>query len=192
MKNREDRDLKRLSRESLLEMLIERGREIDALQARLEAAEEAQRQAAGAQQAAEEELRAAQEALAEANARLFEAESNPQRPQEDALPAGSLAEAAMQAAGVLEAAQRAADDYLDRVTRRCEAQKAECERMEAECRERVQAMLAETADRCRQTERAAELAAQEKWSAAMQRMDVLHAQIAEMGAVFGNSEPMEN
>ena len=75
-----DRELRKLSRKDLLELLIVQGRERDALQAQLEQAKAA---------LAERQIRAEQ--------------------------AGSIAEAALQLNGVFEAAQAAAQQYLDSV-----------------------------------------------------------------------------
>lgn len=61
---------------------------------------------------------------------------------------GSIAQAALQLNGVFDAAQRAADQYLENVRRRTERQTEACARREQECAERVERMLADTYERC--------------------------------------------
>lgn len=82
-----NRDLKRLSRVELLELLLEEKRENDRLREQLEKTEE------------------------RLNSRNIEIEY-----------AGSIAEAALALNGVFEAAQKAADQYLENVRRLAEEQ----------------------------------------------------------------------
>lgn len=110
-----DRELRRLSRKDLLELLVSQGHELEALQTELK------------------QLRAELE-----NRQLYLKR------------AGSIAEAALQLNGVFEAAQDAAQQYLENIRQRsehieeiCAQREAACARMEAETRRRCQAMEAE-------------------------------------------------
>lgn len=82
-----DRELKKLSRAELLELLLQQSKEIECLQA---------------------QLQRAREILSSREIRLQTA--------------GSIAEAALALNGVFEAAQRAADQYLENVRRLAEEQ----------------------------------------------------------------------
>jgi len=78
--------------------------------------------------------------------------------------AGSIAEAALTVNGVLEAAQKAADDYLAEIVNTYGSTKALCEKMlqdtAAKCRAQEQA----AEKRCRAREQAADREIEEKWS----------------------------
>lgn len=81
-------------------------------------------------------------------AQLQEAEEKLESRRLIAEESGSIAQAAMQLNGVFEAAQRAADQYLENVRLRTERQTETCARKEAECADRVEQMLASTYERC--------------------------------------------
>lgn len=93
-----DRELRKLSRKDLLELLVAQGQERDALQAELE------------------QTKAALE--------------NRQLQIEQA---GSIAEAALRLNGVFEAAQAAAQQYLENIRQRSEQVEADCARRESAC-----------------------------------------------------------
>ena len=97
---------------------------------------------------AEKEKRRLSEALEDAQAQL---EDRRLRLSE----AGNLAQAALNLNGVFEAAQRAADEYLDNVRAESERQLEESRRAAVERLERSRRMLAETESRCREAEAAA-------------------------------------
>ena len=103
------KDLRRLSRAELLEMLIAQTKEFDALKLK----------------------------LSETEKKLSERDISVRK-------AGSIAQAALELNGVFEAAQRAADQYLENVR----AQSSEHARRERELQERLDTMLAETKDKC--------------------------------------------
>lgn len=170
-----NRELKRMSREDLLEMLIERGKENEALQEQLNSTEEQLR-------SMEEQLDSAERELAQ---RPMMPETNAEQPM------GSLADEAVRVSGVMEAAQRAADQYLEGAARRREAQEAECARLEAESRARAEALMAETIRKCKALEQEAEQAAAEKWRSTMKKMDALYARISDLSSVFDGNETME-
>lgn len=112
-----DRELRKLSRRDLLELLVSQGRERDALQTELE------------------QVKAA-----------FE---NRQLQIEQA---GSVAEAALQLNGVFEAAQAAAQQYLENIRQRsedveeiCARREAACAALEAETRQKIDRQMQEAA-----------------------------------------------
>lgn len=108
-----DKDIKKLSRTELLEMLIEQTKENEALIAHKE---ELERQIKALQQ--------------ELNDRKIAIEN-----------AGSIAEASLQLNGVFEAAQAAADEYLQHVREQSALQQDYAERAEAETQEKIQKMM---------------------------------------------------
>lgn len=103
-----EKELKKLNRYQLLEMLIIQTERADALQKQLE----------------------------EAQSKLDSRDVN-------MTVIGSVAEASLQLAGVFEAAQKAADIYLNAVKERTAA-------MEAEARQRAEAIVAEAETKARQ------------------------------------------
>ncbi len=66
--------------------------------------------------------------------------------------AGSIAEAALKLNGVFEAAQAAADQYLDNIERISGQQALATKRIEEEAQAKADAMLVETEKRCRERE----------------------------------------
>lgn len=108
-----DKDLRKLNRAELLEMLLTQSKEIEELQAKLSAAEE--------------QLQSKKIAIDEA---------------------GSIAQAALQVNGIFDAAQKAADQYLENIkdlNGRCEAI---CAKREAESQSIADKILAEANERC--------------------------------------------
>lgn len=103
-----DRELQKLKRVELLQLLVEQSRELDALR---------------------QELAQARRELEARELRLQEA--------------GSIAEASMQLNGVFEAAQRAADQYLESIRYQSEHMDERCAAMEEATRLRCDQMLKE-------------------------------------------------
>lgn len=103
-----DRELQKLKRVELLQLLLEQSRELDALR---------------------QELAQARRELEVRELRLQEA--------------GSIAEASMQLNGVFEAAQRAADQYLESIRYQSEHMDEKCAAMEEAARLRCDQMLKE-------------------------------------------------
>ena len=112
-----EREMRRLSRADLLEMLIEQSAELEALQAKYAAAQE----------------------------KLEKREVDLQQ-------AGTLAEAALRFNGVFDAADAAAQEFMDTVRRRSEAQTALCEKLEQESREAAQQLKQDTQQHCAELE----------------------------------------
>lgn len=104
----DDKELRKLSRIELLQMLLEQSKENERLR----------------QQVAKlrEQLKSKEIEITDA---------------------GSIAEAALQLNGVFEAAQRAADQYLENVRRMTEETEQKCRLMEAETKKRCIAMVKE-------------------------------------------------
>ena len=103
-----DRELQKLKRVELLQLLVEQGKELDALR----------------------------QELAQARRELEARELHLQE-------AGSIAEASMQLNGVFEAAQRAADQYLESIRYQSEHMEEKCAAMEEATRLRCDQMLKE-------------------------------------------------
>ncbi len=116
-----DKELKRMNRQELLEMLVEQAEENKALR---------------------QQLQAAQSQLEDRRILLEKA--------------GSISEAALQLNGVFEAAQAAAQQYLDNVRLLTADQDAICRRMEAEARAKAEAIMAEADAYSRKTHDAAD------------------------------------
>lgn len=104
----DDKELRKLSRIELLQMLLEQSKENERLR----------------QQVAKlrEQLKSKEIEITDA---------------------GSIAEAALQLNGVFEAAQRAADQYLENIRRMTEETEQKCRLMEAETKKRCIAMVKE-------------------------------------------------
>lgn len=103
-----DRELQKLKRVELLQLLVEQSRELDALRKELE----------------------------ETKKQLADRELHMQE-------AGSIAEASMQLNGVFEAAQRAADQYLESIRYQSEHVEEKCAALEAATRLRCEQMVKE-------------------------------------------------
>ena len=103
-----DRELQKLKRDELLQLLVEQSRELDALRRELE----------------------------ETKKQLADRELHMQE-------AGSIAEASMQLNGVFEAAQRAADQYLESIRYQSEHVEEKCAALEAATRLRCEQMVKE-------------------------------------------------
>ena len=83
--------------------------------------------------------------------------------------AGSIAEAALALNGVFDAAEQAAQQYLDNIQRLSGEQQTLCQRMEDEARQKAEEMLAETRRRCSQMEAEAQAKCEEMTASAQQQ-----------------------
>ena len=108
-----EKEMKKLSRADLLELLIEQSQEVQQLRTWLKQAEE---------QLASRHL--------------------------DICDAGSIAEAALRVNGVFEAAEAAAQQYLDNIRNLSQRQEELCLQMERECRENIRQQLEQTEAKC--------------------------------------------
>lgn len=131
-----DKELRKLNRAELLEMLVEQSREVDRLQQRLQQAEEQ---------------------LAQRQIMLDEA--------------GSIAEASLRVNGVFEAAQQAADQYLENIRTLSGRQASVCARMEEESRRKSEQLLAQTRDECDRMTREAEENANRFWEESRRKLE---------------------
>lgn len=98
---------------------------------------------------------------------LRQTEEQLRRRQLDLQEAGSIAEASMRVNQVFEAAQKAADQYLDSVRTLSGRQALDCARQEEENRRKSEQLLAETQAKCR----ALEAETQEKCSRMLQEAE---------------------
>lgn len=121
-----DKDFRKLNRTELLELLIKQTKENEALQAQ----------------------------LGVLNTRISELEAQLQQRTIMIENAGSIAEASLQLNGVFEAAQRAAQEYLDSIHLRYQAQEEYAQRAEAETQTKVDQMLRQAEQRCKLLESA--------------------------------------
>ena len=131
-----DEELRKLKRGDLLELLVEQGREVDALNLRLHKAEKA---------------------LEDRRIQLDEA--------------GSIAQAALQLNGVFEAAQTAADQYLESVRQQSRDVEAHCARMEVEAREKADRIVAEAEAKSAAMVAQAEQETREFWDMVSRRLE---------------------
>lgn len=131
-----EKELRRLSRAELLEMLIRQVRETEELQ----------------------------EQLNTVNALLQDREIKINR-------AGSIAEAALKLNGVFSAAQDAAAQYLENIQRFSAQQKEICARIEADAREKAEAMLRTTEEQCAAREKEAD----EYWGKLSEKLEAFYA-----------------
>lgn len=152
------RDLRRLSRSELLEMLIAQTKETEKLKVRLEEAE---------QKLANKTL-------------VIEK-------------AGSIAQASLQLNGVFEAAQKAADQYLDSVrtqTKQIASREKEvvvrAERLLNETRSKCAALESETARKCEEMTRNAEAETALRWRELQGRMDAYLREHEELRSLLGS------
>lgn len=85
--------------------------------------------------------------------------------------AGSIAEASLRLSGVFEAAQTAADQYLENVRRLSEGQETRCARQEEESREKADRLLRETEEQCAAMLESAKKESQAYWENVSARLE---------------------
>lgn len=162
-----DTELRKLGRRELLQLLLEQGRELEALKALLESTQ------------------------AQLRSREIYIDK-----------AGSIAEAAMGLNGVFEAAQNAAQQYLENIRRQsenveelCRRREAECERREAESKRRIEeetraaALAAKQLDentkrRCAELEAEAKAKADAYWNDTTRRLLAFYNEHEELKRLF--------
>lgn len=125
-----EQDLHRLSRKDLLEIMIEQGKEMEALKA--EYGKE--------RKLLKEELEKARKALQSRKIAINEA--------------GSIAVAALQINGIFEAAQAAGQQYVENIRSLNERQTAICAQRDADSRAKADEMLKAAAEKCEAMETA--------------------------------------
>lgn len=107
----------------------------------------------------------------ELNMRLYKAEKALEDRRIQLDEAGSIAQAALQLNGVFEAAQAAADQYLESVRERSRDTEALCARMEMEAREKADRMIAEAEAKCSAMVAQAERETREFWDMVSKRLE---------------------
>ena len=85
--------------------------------------------------------------------------------------AGSLAEAALQVNGVIEATQKAADEYLENIKTLNERTTILCAQQEEECKARCQTLEAQTKRRWEDMVKATEQKISARWNEFSQKVD---------------------
>ena len=158
-----DKELRKLSRSELLEMLVEQSRENDKLRAQIEQLQ---------QQLSDRQLRIDQ--------------------------AGSIAEASLQINQVFEAAQQAAEQYLENIRALSGRQEEVCRKLEeegtrkarvllAETKRKCEAMETETTNKCAALTKEAEEKANQTWQAAQRKIQQLIDDQAGLRELLGTS-----
>lgn len=146
--------LKKLGRTDLLEMLIEQTKEVDRLKGLLADAEQ---QLDRQRRASETEIEGLKERLSQARLAAEQAARDSREPASApaqdssvilATEVGSIAQLAMEMNGVFEAAQRAADQYLETVCHHAQRQLESASRRDSGCVDRMEKLLADTRTRC--------------------------------------------
>ena len=119
-----NREIRKLSRSDLLEMLIDQSEELKSVR---------------------EELQAVKEQLEQANKKLADKSISINQ-------AGSIADAALQINGVFDVAQASAQQYLDNLRDLCIRQETLCDEMEIQSHEKVGHLLLAAEERCAKME----------------------------------------
>jgi len=158
-----DKDLRKLNRTELLELLIGQAKENETLKGQ----------------------------LSERDARITELESQVQQRAIIIEKAGSIAEASLQLNGVFEAAQKAAQEYIDNVNLQYRNREETARRAEAETNAKVEQMLRQaerrckllesaTARRCEEMTEKARTESQEYWLKVSEKIDEYIRQRADL------------
>lgn len=145
-----EKELKKLGRPELLEMLLEQSKELDAVQKKLLAAQKQIETLQGM-------LREKDEKLADRAIKLDQA--------------GSIAEAALQLSGIFDTAQQAAEEYLENVRTLSGRQQEICEKLEAESRQKADQLLAQTQVECDRRKLEAKKEADRYWNEVSEKLE---------------------
>lgn len=148
-----EKDLKKLSRIELLEMLLEQAKENEALR---------------------ERVKSLQEQLAERQINLNQA--------------GNIAEASLQLNGIFQAAQDAAQQYLDSIRDLSERQGAVCQEMENKTREKCDALYYETKMKCYRMEVDAQEGVDARWAEISKRLEHFYEEHKGLKEMLGGTE----
>ena len=143
------KQLRRLNRKALLEIMIQQARKMEALQIQLDDCRK--------------ELEEARASLKKREIALNEA--------------GSIAVAALQLNGIFEVAQATCQQYVDNIQQLNERQAAISAQRETESRAKADAMLAETAEKCREEEEACRKRCSDMELEAKQRAEFYWAEV---------------
>ena len=152
-----DKDVQKLKRAELFEMLIEQSKEVERLKS---------------------ELQSANEKLENRKICLEKA--------------GSIAAASLLLNGVFDAAQLAAQQYLENIQYLNDNQERICDEMIQKCREKCEKMERETAEACKKQLEEAALGAQARWdeiSTKLQNFYDAHQGLREVLALVGEKIP---
>lgn len=155
-----DKEIRKLSRAELLEMMIEQSKELEQTRSQ----------------------------LAEANKKLEDRRICLDQ-------AGTIAEAAFQLNGVFDAAQAAAQQYLENIRGLSERQEQICAEMEKNTRLKCEAMEKETADKCEAMRLEAQKDVEERWSEISARLENFyeaHRGLKELLALTGGVQLDKN
>lgn len=139
-----ERELRRLNRRALLEIMLNQARELDVLKKERD------------------------DLIKE----LDETKAALKRRDIDIDEAGSIAVAALQINGIFEVAQAASQQYIDNIKRLSDRQEAICAKRDEESRSKSEALLKETEERCRELEAEARQKAEAYWEEVYQRLQL--------------------
>ena len=98
--------------------------------------------------------------------------------------AGSIAEAALQVNGVFEAAQAAAQQYLDNIRQRSEQVERVCAEREAETQRKIDRRLREAEQAARQMEAEAKIKAEAYWKDISERLERFYKEHEDIKALL--------
>jgi len=166
-----DRELRKLDRAGLLQLLLEQSKEAEALRAQVEA------------------LQAEVRAAKEEQPGIVLAPEN----------AGSIAEAALKMTDVFAQAQKAADEYLKNIALMHEQQAERAAQLERESEQKAQALISEAEEKCRRMEaetqkkceeiiRQAEADAGRNWREMQEKIEGLRQSSDEMQSMLKNGK----
>jgi len=171
-----ERELRKLNRLELLELLVAQGKDLEECQAKVTAQEKEIKDLQTALQKADAERAAAEEApeQAEAASAAVQTETPKKVLVYSGTEPGNLAEAALQVSNIFEAAQDAAEQCLTNLKRMNEEQETlaaekiagiqeEADRLLTETKLRCSALEQVTKDRCREKLQEAEEGAKQYW-----------------------------
>lgn len=163
-----EKELRKLGRTELLEMLLEQSRQVEEL---------------------EQELAGLKKKLADKDKELTEAREALENREIVLDKAGSIAEASLMLSGIFDAAQLACRQYTENIKRLSERQESVCVKMEEESRARAERILAdaeqkrkdmdrETRSRCNEMLQKARTESQAYWDDVSGRLESFYAEHA--------------
>lgn len=141
-----DKELRRLSRAELLELLLEQTKELDEVKGRLETA----------------------------NKELEEARAALKKREIDIDEAGSIAVAALKVNGIFEVAQAASQQYIENIKRLSERQDKVIAKRDSESKARAEKLLADTRRKCAAMEIDAKRRSEAYWAEVSTRLKTFY------------------
>lgn len=168
-----DAELRKLKRTDLLEMLLEQGKTVEDLNAQIEKLnlriENLKQEKAECEQNFRNQLEVLEEKLADRQLRMENA--------------GSIAKASLELSGIFEAAQNAAQQYLDNIERMNEENTRACEEKKAVTDAEAEKLLTETRTSCETKQRDVENKCAAMEMAVTERCDAMKEETSQQCAL---------